>query len=96
MIKTVGRFLFYLSFVSLIVLILWEHSNALGWQEIADGAQKAQDRATKVAKVAFDKADRCVSELSKEKPAQAEKAPTAKSPADKPANPAPARRPGRS
>ena len=91
MIKTVGTFLFYLSFVSLIVLILWEHSNARGWQEIADGAQKAQDRASKMAKLAFDKADRCVSELSKEQQVQAEKAP-----ADKPANPAPARRPGRS
>ena len=90
MIRTVGRFIFYLSFVSLIVLILWEHSNARGWQEIADGAQKAQDRASKMAKVAFDKADRCVSELSKEQPAKAEKAP-----AVKPANPAPARRPGR-
>ena len=91
MIRTVVRFLFYSSFVSLIVLILWEHSNARGWAEIADGAQKAQDRASKMAKVAFDKADRCVSELSKEQQAQAEKAP-----ADKPAKPAPARRPGRS
>ena len=90
MIRTIVRFLFYFSFVSLIALILWQQSNARGWQEIADGAQKAQDRASKMAKIAFDKADRCVSELSKEQPAQAEKAP-----ADKPAKPAPARRPGR-
>ena len=90
MIRTVVRFLFYLSFVSLIILILWEQSNARGWQEIADSAQKAHDQASKMAKVAFDKADRCVSELSKEQPAKTEKAP-----AGKPAQAASPRRPGR-
>ena len=90
MVRTVGRFLFYLSFVSLIVLILWEHSTARGWQEIAEGAQKAQDRATKIAKTAFDRADRCVSEVSKAAPAQGEKAPAAK-----PASSAPARKSAR-
>ena len=85
MLRTAARFLFYVSFVSLIVLILWEHSTARGWREIAEGAQKAQDRATKIAKTAFDKADRCVSEVSKATPSQREKAPAAKS-----ASPAPA------
>ena len=43
------RFLFYLSFVSLIVLVLWERSNAQGWEELAAGAQKAQESTTKLA-----------------------------------------------
>lgn len=90
------RFLFYFSIVSLIVLVLWEHSAARGWQELADNAQKAQDTATKMAKGAFDKADRCVGEISKEQAAPAAKAPTAKAPAGKPANPPTPRRPGSS
>ena len=85
MLRTAARFLFYVSYVSLIVLILWEHSTARGWREIADNAQKAQDQATKIAKTAFDKANRCVSGMSKEPPSQREKAP-----AGKPASPAPA------
>lgn len=91
MIRTTMRFLFYFSIVSLIVLVLWEHSTARGWQELADDAQKAQGRASKMAKVAFDKADRCVGEISKE-----QAAPAAKAPADKPANPPTPRRPGSS
>ena len=71
MIKTIGRFLFYASFVFLVVLLLWEHSTARGWEEIADNAQRAQDKATRVAKVAFDRADRCVGELYKQESVQA-------------------------
>ena len=73
MIKMMLKGLFYASYVALLGLILWEHSNVRNWRAVADNAEKARDKAAHVAKTALDRANRCFTEL-----AQQEKLPEAK------------------
>ena len=67
MIKAIMRAVFYLSIFVLVGLVVWAYSTAKTWQEVALAATQTQARATKVAKDALDRADRCVEEASKPK-----------------------------
>ena len=79
MIKVMLKGLFFASYVALLGLVLWEHSNVRNWRAVADNAEKARDKASYVAKTALDRANRCFTDLAQqEKPAQG-KAPERKS-----------------
>ena len=65
MIKAIMRAVFYLSIFVLVGLVVWAYSTAKTWQEVALAATQTQARATKVAKDALDRADRCVGEAYK-------------------------------
>jgi len=76
MIKAIMRAVFYISILVLCGLLVWAFSTVRTWQEVALAATQTQARATKVAKDALDRADRCVGEAYK--PGQPE--PPAKTP----------------
>ena len=79
MIKVMLKGLFFASYVGLLGLVLWEHSNVRNWRAVADNAEKARDKAAQVAKVALDRANRCFTEV-----AQQAKPPEGKPPERKP------------
>lgn len=95
MIKAMLKVLFFASYVFLLGLVLWEHSNVRNWRAVADNAEKARDKASQVAKVALERANRCFTEL-----AQQEKPPEGKPPERKserkPAEPATPAKPDKS
>lgn len=95
MIKAMLKFLFYTSYVVLLAFLVWEHSSARNWREIADNAQDARDKAAEVATVALERANRCFTEL-----AQQDKPPEGKPPEPKsegaPSEPAPPAKPDKS
>ena len=96
MLKVTMRVLFYSSIVILIGLVLWGYVMTRNWEEFAASAQKAEDATAKMAKIAFDKANRCVGEIYKPEQAKAEPSKGAKAKPGKPATPSSPRKSGTS
>jgi hypothetical protein len=95
MIKAMLRVLFYASYVGLLGLVLWEHSNVRNWRAVADNAEKARGKAAEVAKVALDRANRCFTELAQQE-RQAEGKPPERKSEGKAAEPAAPAKPAKS
>ena len=69
MVGTVMRAAFYISFVVVLVLLVWSFATARSWQEAAESAGNTQVNATNLAKNALARANRCFDELYKNDPA---------------------------
>jgi len=85
MIQAMLKFVFYTSYVVLLGFVLWQHSSARNWREIADNAQNARDKTAEMAQVALERADRCFAELAKQGSAPVENRRDGK--AEEPASP---------
>jgi hypothetical protein len=79
MIKVMLKGLFFASYLFLLGLVLWEHSNVRNWRAVADNAEKARNKAAQIAKVALDRADRCFTEVAQQAKRPESKPPERKS-----------------